>query len=130
MVQLKHMQVLSFLRWWYGEGWLGQLSAQQLYLRKIGDFFSVSLLLRNLFQPFRQISAGSVRGGLGVQFRAWLDRLISRMIGAIVRLFMICMGGIWWCLSALMSAITLALWPLLPLAPLIGLVLAGSGVGL
>lgn len=130
MVQLKHMQVLSFLRWWYGEGWRGQLSAQQLYLRKIGDFFSVSLLLRNLFQPFRQISAGSVRGGLGVQFRAWLDRLISRMIGAMVRLFMICMGGIWWCLSALMSVVTLALWPLLPLAPLIGLILAGSGVGL
>ncbi|HMR73086.1 MAG TPA: hypothetical protein PKD68_03710 [Candidatus Saccharibacteria bacterium] len=128
MVQLKHMQVLSFLRWWYGEGWLGQLSVVRLYLRKVSDFFSVSLLLRNFFQPFRQISAGSVRGSLGVQFRAWLDRLISRMIGALVRFFMIVAGSIWWCLSALIGMIGLVLWPLLPFAPLVGVLLAGSGV--
>ncbi len=118
------MHVLAFVRWWYGVGWMSQLSAVQLHLRKVSDYFSLSLLVRNLFQPFRQISAGSVRGGFDIQFRAWLDRLISRFVGAIVRFFMIVTGCVWWLLGVLAGGVWLLFWPLLPLLPVLGLVLS------
>lgn len=122
------MYVWAFLRWWYGVGWSGRLDAVKLRLAKTSDYFSIPLLARNLFQPFRQISAGSVRGSLEVQFRAWLDRLISRFIGSIIRTIMILVGGIWWLVLTVISGIWLIIWALLPVLPLVGLWLA-TGVG-
>lgn len=124
----EHMHVWALVRWWYGAGWTDQLDSTRLHMRKINDFFSVTLLARNIFQPFRQISAGSVRGGLDVQMRAWLDRLISRMIGAFVRLFMIIAGVVWLCVSVLGLGLWLLVWPVVPILPVIGLI--ASGVGL
>lgn len=116
---------MAFVRWWYGVGWTDQFDSARLYVRKINDFFSVSLLFRSLFQPFRQISAGSVRGGLDVQLRAWFDRLISRVIGAIVRLFMIFAGLGWLLIVVCWLAIWLVIWPFVPLLPAIGMFVAG-----
>lgn len=116
---------MAFVRWWYGVGWTDQFDSARLYVRKINDFFSVSLLFRSLFQPFRQISAGSVRGGLDVQLRAWFDRLISRVIGAIVRLFMILAGLVWLLIVVCWLAAWLVVWPFIPLLPAIGMFVAG-----
>lgn len=122
------MYVWAFIRWWYGPGWRDRLTAAKLRLAKTSDYFSISLMARNLFQPFRQISAGSVRGSLEVHLRAWLDRLISRFIGTIIRSFMIIIGAVWWLVLALTSVVWLAIWALLPLMPLVGLGLS-TGVG-
>ena len=54
-------------------------------LVSVFDYFSIDLLVRTWFAPFRQISAGAVDGPIGVQIRAFFDRLISRTIGGIVR---------------------------------------------
>lgn len=122
------MQFLAFVRWWYGAGWTDQLDSTRLYLRKVNDYFSVSLLAGNLFQPFRQISAGSVRGGLDVQLRAWFDKLISRVIGAFARLIMIVIGLVWLFVSVVFYGIWLAVWPFVPLAPVVGLIAGGIGL--
>lgn len=122
------MQFVAFLRWWYGAGWTDQLDSTRLHLRKINDFFSVSLLAKNLVQPFRQISAESVRGSLDVQFRAWLDRLISRVVGAFMRLIMIIAGLVWLLASIVFYGIWLILWPFVPVIPLIGLTAGGMGL--
>ena len=87
------------------------------------DYFSIGLLLKTLFAPFRQISAGNVRGSLDVQLRAFFDRLISRCIGAVVRLIMIGAGAVAILLNIVVSAVLLLGWMLLPLLPLVGLVL-------
>src|SRR4051812_21509429 len=86
--------LVGLLTWWYRDGVRALLNARKENLERISDFFSVELLLKTLFSPFRQISTGSVRGPLAIQVRALLDNLISRIIGLLVRSFMIVLAGI------------------------------------
>jgi hypothetical protein len=114
---------LGLLRWWYGEGLLKQLLASRESVSKMVDFFSITLLLKTLFSPFRQISAGQVRGPLGVQIRAWLDKLISRCVGATIRSLTIILGVFALGFSVIMQVLRLAGWIILPLMPIFGLIL-------
>lgn len=91
------------------------------------DYFSFDLLLRTLFAPFRQISAGRVNGPIGLQFRAWLDRLVSRFVGAMVRSAVLIAGIVAVLFAGVIAVVQLVLWPILPLAPVIGAILAIAG---
>lgn len=87
----------------------------------VNDQFSIGLLLKTLFQPFRQISAARVDGALEVKARAWLDRLVSRLIGAFIRIVVMIVGILAIILVALLGAIRIILWLTLPLLPLVGI---------
>ena len=91
------------------------------------DYFSIDLLLRTFFSPFRQISAGQVRGPIGVQMRAFFDRLISRVIGAMIRLTMIIFGIVAITFYAVVGGVLVVVWGVIPLLPVLGLVLFLSG---
>lgn len=91
------------------------------------DFFSFSLLLRTFFSPYRQISAGRLEGPLGVQFRAAVDKLISRFIGAMVRSAVLLAGLVALAGASIFGILQLAVWPFMPVAPLIGLGLWSLG---
>jgi hypothetical protein len=91
------------------------------------DYFSFDLLLKTLFAPFRQISAGRVRGPIGVQIRAWFDKLISRIIGGVVRSMVIVIGAVAMVVAAVIGLARIVLWPIVPLLPVIGFLLATSG---
>ena len=119
--------LMAFFSWWYGEGWKHQL--QHVTDRMVGlvDMFSIDLILRTLFSPFRQISAGRTDGPIGVQFRAFLDRLISRGIGAMVRTAVLIAGSITIVFSGFIGVLYLLVWPLLPILPLIGFVMMTTG---
>jgi hypothetical protein len=121
------MLIVGILSWWYGEGWKQRVVMQREKLASTMDYFSIDLLLRTFFSPFRQISAGKVNGPLGVQLRAFSDRLISRMIGAMVRLFMIIIGMLAILLYIVIGAAWLIIWAFVPFLPVIGLVLFLAG---
>ncbi len=118
---------MAFFSWWYTDGWERQLKAVSSRLAGLIDTFSIDILIRTLFSPFRQISAGSVRGPLGVQFRAFVDKLVSRFIGAIVRLAVLITGIISIIVSLVIAGIYLVIWPLLPILPLVAIILVLSG---
>ena len=87
------MLVVSFFQWWYGRGFSEYLASFVDGLRDAADFFSIRLLVRNLFAPFRQISAEKqINLPLNARIHAWFDLLISRLVGATVR-FMILIAG-------------------------------------
>lgn len=121
------MFVIGTLSWWYGAGWRQRLAMLRERLANTIDYFSIDLLARTLFSPFRQISAGKVNGPIGVIIHAFLDRLISRMIGAMVRSTMIIVGVMAIILHSVIGIISLTVWALIPLFPLVGLVLFGLG---
>lgn len=118
---------LSLIRWWYGEGLLKQSYASQQNIAATVDYFSIPLLLKTLFSPFRQISAGGTRGPLGVQLRAWLDRLVSRCVGAAIRTLTIFVGVLMLAGSCVYAVLRLGGWLALPFLPAVGLVLMISG---
>lgn len=117
------MLLVGLLSWWYGGGWRGQVARIAGSLRRADDFFSVPLLLKTFFAPWRQISADETGRDIASQFRAWGDRLVSRFIGAFLRFFMIIFGLVAMLLILLISLIRLIIWPLIPLLPIVGLVL-------
>ncbi len=113
------MLVVSLLSWWYTAGWAQLARRSVLRVAGVLEFFSVGMLAGSLFAPFRQISAGKVRGSLDTQMRAWADRQISRGIGAMVRLAVILFGLVATLLMAIVAAALLALWPFVPVMPLV-----------
>jgi hypothetical protein len=121
------MFIVGILSWWYGAGWQQRFAMLRERLATTNDYFSIDLLATTLFAPFRQISAGQVNGPLGVKFRAFLDRLISRCIGAMVRSAMIIIGVAAILVHSVIGCITLIMWALVPLLPFVGLWLYAVG---
>jgi hypothetical protein len=121
------MFIVGLLGWWYGRGWALRVVRLREKLMSTLDYFSIDLLLRTFFSPFRQISAGKVRGPIGVQMRALLDRIISRVIGAMIRLVMIVVGSVLIVIYAVLGATMVILWGVIPVVPVIGIVLFISG---
>lgn len=121
------MVIVWALSWWYGAGWKACLLRLRDHLASSYDYFSLGLLISSLFAPFRQISAGKVRGPLAVQLRAFFDRQISRVIGAFVRSIIIVTGSIWLVLQVIGGIVAVAAWALIPILPLLGFILMLSG---
>lgn len=117
------MFIVGIFSWWYGQGWRQRASRLGERLRSSMDYFSIDLLLRTFFAPFRQIAAGKVNGPLGVQMRAFLDRVISRIIGAMIRFVMIIIGSLAIGFHGIVGGVLLVFWALIPLLPVVGLVL-------
>jgi hypothetical protein len=122
-----HMVIVWLLSWWYGAGWKLQLSRTKERLAGSYDYFSIGLLIKTLFSPYRQISAGRINGPIGLQLRAFVDRLFSRVIGAVVRSIFLVAGVIWLTLISVLSGISLIMWATVPFLPLAGLILFVSG---
>jgi hypothetical protein len=121
------MVIVWALSWWYGLGL--KAWAAQLYERLLAtyDYFSIGLLAKTLFSPFRQISAGRVNGPIDVKIRAFADNQISRLIGAFVRGLFIVVGIVWLAVQTAIGVILLIGWALLPLSPLIGFIAMITG---
>ena len=119
----KLMFVVGLISWWYGAGWKQQAYRTANRLMSLMDYFSIDSLLKTLFSPYRQISAGKVRGPVGVQLRAFFDRTFSRIIGAVVRTIVIIIGSFTIVVAAIWGIVSLLLWLVMPLLPVAGVVL-------
>ena len=117
------MFIAGILSWWYGPGWRERVLKMRESLASTMDYFSVGLLLKTLFSPFRQISAGKVSGPLSIQMRAFFDRLISRLIGAMIRITIMIVGLVTIFLFAVIGTVGVILWAFIPLLPLVGVTL-------
>lgn len=121
------MFIVGLISWWYTSGWKRCASMTIDSLRGIYDYFSIDLLIKTLFSPFRQVSAGTVSGPLGAQFRNMIDKLISRIIGAIMRSLVVIVGVIALLFSVLIGLVRITVWPFVPLVPAIAVIIAMSG---
>ena len=116
------MVITSLLSWWYVEGWREQLTRIKRAFIRMADRFSIGLLIKTLFAPFRQISADEQARGNNLA-TVITDKLVSRLIGCFMRTIMIIVGTITLILLAIVSAIRMLMWPLLPVLPIVGVIL-------
>lgn len=117
------MQLAALISWWYGDGFIRMLRTVQARFASLYDYFSIDLLLKTLFLPFRQISAGRVTGSIDAQLRAFLDQMISRIIGTIVRSLVLIIGCVAIVVLGSLSLLYIILWAAMPVLPIVGLVL-------
>lgn len=122
------MFLVGLISWWYGRGWMGQWKRIAHRFTLTLEFFSVGQLLKTLFSPFRQISATSGSdGSVGAELRAFGDKLISRVIGAFVRLFTILFGLVVITLQAIYELVIMVFWWFLPAFPVVGFIALAIG---
>lgn len=115
------MFLVGLISWWYGRGFVAQWNRTLDRFKNTLEFFSIAQLITTLFAPFRQISAsGSGDGSFGGALRGFIDKLISRIIGGIVRSFTVVIGVIVIMLQACYEAVIIVGWWLVPLLPIIG----------
>ncbi len=119
----KGMFLVGILSWWYKDGFLGRIKIAQNRLVRSADLFSISLLIRTLFNPFRQISADASGASLSEKITAFFDRLLSRVIGSVVRLFMIIFGATVILFQSIFEFLTIIFWLFMPILPILGAIL-------
>lgn len=118
------MIIADIVSWWYKVAWVQVLHDVQHRTSGVFQSFSVGLLARTLFAPFRQIDAGGVRGPINIQLRAWFDRTFSRLFGAVLRSIVIfagCITGLAVFVGGILWAV---IWLVIPFAPILGIILA------
>lgn len=122
------MLFIGFFKWWYGAGWLDAAGRLKDGLQRLYLTFSVPMLLKSLFKPWRQIIAPKdPNAQIGLKVRGAVDNLISRFIGFWVRLLTILTALGLSIVIASAGLVMLVVWPLLP-ALIVWLFIKGIGV--
>ena len=109
--------------WWYGQGWLLLIHNVQRRLVRTSHLFSVPILVRTLFAPWRRIMTYP-GASIGEHARALADNLVSRAVGLVVRLLVLVAAGVMLLGVCLAGIIEIIAWPLVPLA-VVGAVVKG-----
>src|ERR1700753_661483 len=108
------MFMLDLASWWYRAGWTGVLKSNHRRLAALSDMFSITILLRTLFSPWKRIITYP-GAGLDARMRALGDNMVSRCIGFIVRFFVLLAAGISFAIALVAAGIEIVCWPLLPI---------------
>lgn len=87
----------------------------------LDEAFSVGILLRTLFLPWRRIISYP-GAGLDAKLRAILDNLISRCVGFVVRSFVLLAVAILAIFATAIGLIQIVVWPLIPLTAIAAIV--------
>ncbi len=114
---------LQFLSWWYGQGWLAVAASLPRRSRMAVEAFSINSLVQTMFAPWRRI-VSYPGASLGDHFHAWLDNLVSRIIGFLVRFFVLLVAGLTILVITLLSVVELVVWPCLPVIAIAAIVKA------
>jgi len=114
------MLIVSFFTWWYSRGWLNELHGLSARLTKVANIFSVPILLRTMFNPWKQITTTSFKdSSLDEKIKALVDNIFSRIVGFFVRLIALFLAFISILITGVYSILRIILWPAIPLLPFI-----------
>lgn len=118
------MLFVEFFAWWYSRGLIELFNRSMRLIRSVWTKFSVSVLFKTLFEPWRRIateSGGSIRD----RAEAVVDNMVSRMVGFTIRIFSIITALVIEILVIVAVVLALVVWPfvpvLVPLAIIVGI---------
>ncbi len=116
------MLIVEFFTWWYGRGFVELFKRFGGLLSSVWQRFSVSILLKTLFAPWRRITTEGGRS-MQEQSRALVDNLVSRLVGFTIRFFVIIAALVSMLLLVIIGLVIIIGWPLAP--PLVVLSVIG-----
>ena len=117
---------MYMLGWWYGQGWAWAVRQIGVEIQKVGKIFAVSILLKTLFAPWKQITTVSTFQNF---FQSLADNTVSRAIGFIIRFWILMAALVWTAVITVFGIVVAIIWPLLPLMVIILPILFFLGVG-
>jgi len=123
--------MFTYFSWWYSEEPVYLARAAQVITKKVYLNFSVPILLRTLFDPWKRDVISVENPSLDAAVRIWAMNLFSRVIGFIVRTITIFTGLLISGIVFISLIIGIICWYFLPIIILLllvnGLRLLGNG---
>ena len=111
-----------WLYWHFLEAPKGILRGWRNFLKFGLNYFSLPLLLKTFFSPWRRYSWAYPRGfSIGIYIEVFFSNLISRFLGAMVRSFLVVIGMFFVALLAIGGLIVFLGWIILPFLIALGL---------
>jgi hypothetical protein len=108
--------VLGYLKWHYGKAIRSLTRVWQNFLFFISEFFSIKLLFRNFFDPWKRMTDPYPKSfSFKEYFYAFLTNLIVRIVGMLMRTTLIIVGLIAYLVLIGLYPVTLISWLALPL---------------
>lgn len=104
--------MVAFFKWWYGPGWAIVWHNSLARLRHVGQSFSIKLLIRTLFAPWRRISMSG--RSLDGKIQAAVSNGVGRLVGFTVRVIVLLTAGMVFVVFAIFGLFSIVLWPLIP----------------
>lgn len=115
------MIIIEILTWWYRQGWMQVAKNTEQRFFKVSHLFSVPILVRTLFAPWRRIITYP-GASIDAKLRAMGDNMVSRVVGFSVRALVLFSAGVMLLLSSIVAGIQLIVWPLIPPAAIVTLI--------
>lgn len=106
------MLMVAFFKWWYGAGWAIVWHNSLARLQHVGQSFSIKLLIRTLFAPWRRISMSG--RSLDGKIQAAVSNGVGRLVGFTVRVIVLLTAGMVFVVFAIFGLFSIVLWPLIP----------------
>jgi len=107
--------MITYLAWWYAQEPIYLWQAVNAISNKILMAFSVPILLRTLFDPWKRDVSYAENASLDVRYKIWLNNLLSRLVGFVVRFFTALTGMLFAASSFLILAAFFLVWLALPI---------------
>ena len=106
--------MVTYFYWWYAEEPVYLWRAIIITTRKIFHSFSVPLLFRTLFDPWKRDASSAENASIQTLYQIWLNNLVSRFVGFIVRLFTIFTGLLLTTAFFMLATLCFLAWLILP----------------
>ncbi len=104
-----------YFRWHYTQGTIDLVNNVINFLWFILNFFSIPLLLRTFFVPFHRLQETATKGfNIEKWAEAFMVTLLMRLVGALLRTFLILIGVLLLTVVFVGGSILLFTWLLLP----------------
>lgn len=113
------MVLKQIVLWWYGPGWLNSFKAISRRLELLSDDLSIEILLKTLFEPWKQIKTyAGPNASVDLKLRVMFDNIFARFFGFIIRSFVLIFASIFLVLTAFFGLLIAIIWPIVPLLPI------------
>jgi len=113
--------VLDYFIWWYSDGFIRLLKYLKAYIIILADNFSVRIILRTFFQPWKRDVTSTKGLSLDKRFQVWVWNLIARGFGMIIKGVTFLIFLVFFMILVVIELLAIIIWLLFPILILGGL---------
>ena len=110
------------MAWYYTRAFRDMLNVWGNLMWFAIHFFSIPLLMRTLFAPWKRMTDEYHRTGFEDILETFLMNMLSRVFGALVRIFFISAGLVFLVVGCLSLLVFLVVWVCMPVLALVSVV--------
>jgi hypothetical protein len=114
----------AFSGWWFFDLPKKIIFISTSYIKKLLRFFSIGVLLKTLFSPWKRDVIDTRGMALGNRFQVWTMNLVSRFIGFLIKFVTILVGLFFIILVIVACVLFLIIMLLMPLFIILVIVLS------